>query len=157
MIGNFTLAYKKYLRQELKNKVSYRLFVKINEDFIRYLVDRIVKGEKCYLPSYMGWMVVRGKKPYYSVKDGVIKGLAPDWVSTKKYREENPGSKKVIFHTNANTDGVRYKWMWYTTNAYVGNKKNYYFRPCRHNKRRLSALIKEGKYEYLVTDEVLYN
>lgn len=156
MIKNFRLAYKNYLRPELKKRVSYMTFRKVNEDFIKYLVERVITGQKCYLPSYMGWMLVRGKKPYYSVKDGVIKGLAPDWVSTKKYREENPGSKKVIFHTNINTDGVRYKWMWFTTKAYVGKKKNYYFRLSRNNKRRLSALIKEGKHEYLVADEILY-
>lgn len=156
MISNFNTAYSKYLKPELKKKVSFQLFRKINIDFIHYMVNRIMNGHRVYLPSHMGSMAVRGKKPYYSVKDGVIKGLAPDWVSTKKFRDANPGSKKVIFHTNAETDGIRYKWMWYTTKAYCGKKKNYYFRLSRHNKRKLSSLIKEGNIEYFIADEVLF-
>lgn len=146
---NLKSSYTLY-KNSVKNPISYNEYAKINTQYFKFIIGKVMKGDKVYLPYRMGCIQVKGKEQQYKVEDGVIKGLAPDWKATREYRLSNPDSTKVIFHTNTHTDNVRYKIRWYKFNIFAKNKGFYSLRFTRSIKRELSALIKNKTYEYEV-------
>lgn len=134
--------------------VTKPLFLKIANHFMQFLVDKLFKIGEITLPERLGKITITGKKTKIKIEDGVIKGLAPDWVETKKLWEEDEeakATKQLVYHFNENTNGVRYKFSWIKSRVLVSNKTFYNLIMTRKNKRDLSQEIKNGK-EYLISN-----
>ena len=97
----------------------------------------------------MGTLKILGKKQKVKYdENGKVKGLAPDWVKTKALWDSNEEAKKkktLLYHINAHTDNVRYKYLWSKNRVLVENKTLYSLRMSRANKRAANAAIKQGK------------
>lgn len=145
------LTAKDIYKDRIKGKydISLTEFSKMLSDFNKYIVERLLNGDEIRLPSRMGVMAILGKKPKVNIVDGRLRGLAPDWKATNEYRAKNPGTKKIIYHTNSDSNGIIYSVKWNKFNVAAKNKRKYYFRPTRELKRTISALIKNGK-EYRI-------
>jgi len=133
--------------------ISYKEFIEITKGFMQFIMKKVLDGESVQLPLNAGKLEVVGKKIRPKLKpDGTMSGVAPDWVATKKLRDENPEAKKkrtVVYHFNEHSNGVRYKIRWYKLHSGVKNRSVYAFYLARKNKRELSDNIMKGK-EYRV-------
>jgi len=144
---NIRDSFKTYSKDS-QNPLDIKEYVNIANLYNKFLIDKVLEGEEVSLPYRLGSLSVRGKKQEVRFEDGKIVGLAPDWVKTKKLWEEDAeakNSKRLLYHTNEHTDGVRYKYNWSKNRVLVTNKTLYNFRLTRTNKRRLSDLVKNGK------------
>lgn len=113
----------------------------------------LVKGDM-KLPERLGEIQILGRKSKFRIEDGLIKGLAPDWKATKELWAENPiakEEKRVLFHFNEETNGIRYKFFWSKHGVIISNKTLYQLRLSRKIKRKLAEMIKLG-HEYLIKD-----
>lgn len=147
MIKNLRDSYKKYV-QTTENPVDIKVYLLINADYNKFLINEALKGNEITLPSRMGTIYIVGRKPTIRFdEDGKILGLAPDWVETKKLWDrdaEAKAKKQRVFHMNSHSDGYRYKWNWSKNNVLVENKTLYSLRLTRDNKRIVNSLIEEG-------------
>lgn len=144
-------SYKTYLKTST-NPVDVSTYVKIVNGYMKFLIQKLFFKGSITLPLRLGKLQIVGKKVKVQVEDGKIKGLAPDWVNTKKLWEEDSEAKKnktLVYHFNEHTDGVRYRFFWSKARALVANKTLYDLRLTRTNKRELSSLVSNGK-EYLI-------
>ena len=137
------------------NPISISQYLQINNLFMKFLMSKLFETGEINIPERLGKLTITGKKVKISIEDGEIKGLAPDWVKTKELWDidsESKENKKLVYHFNEDTNGVRYKFSWSKNRVLVSNKTLYNLRMTRTNKRELSRLIKEGK-EYLIVDK----
>lgn len=150
-ISNTIIDYYKPFKKEHKNvDVSYEDFIMINKEYNKYLLERVFNGEHCSLPgSATGSAYIRGKKENISVdENGKIKGLAPDWKATNalwKSDAKAKEQKKIIYHQNLDTNGVRYKFFWDRTTIISEYLQFFSFRLSRANKKILSKSILDNK------------
>lgn len=147
MKNNISSSYKDYKKS---NSVimSITNYCKIAALYNKFLLGKVLDGYEVFLPCRLGTLSIVGRKQKYRVENGEIKGLAPDWVKTKELwlkNEEARRSKKLLYHMNTHTDGVRYKYIWSKKNVLVTNKTLYSLRMTRGNKRTANALIVQGK------------
>lgn len=148
MNRNLRDSYKKYL-ETTDNPVDIKTYLLINGLYNKFLINKALDGNEVTLPSKLGTLSIIGRKPNIRMEEGKVVGLAPDWVKTKQLWNSNPEAKKrkqLLYHTNAETEGVRYKWNWSKKNVLVENKTLYALRLTRDNKRAVHKLIKEGKH-----------
>lgn len=138
------------LYKEAKLDIPYAQYSKLNKLFFQFIIKKLLEGHKVYLPSGMGSIQVVGKKQEYRVVDGKIRGLSPNWKGTMEYRKKNPGSTKVLYFDNSNSDNIRYKIRWSKFRIHAKHKKFYTLRFTRTVKRTLSAMIKEDNSKYFV-------
>lgn len=135
------------------NPVSVKEFLDICYKFNTFVVGKILDGHTVTLPERLGRISVVGKKVNPTIgENGEIKGLAPDWVETKKLWERDPQAKEnkqLVYHFNEHTNSVRYKFIWSKSRVLVQNKTVYSLKMTRTNKRELSSRIKEGKEYYI--------
>jgi hypothetical protein len=144
-------SYKTYLKTST-NPVDVSTYVKIVNGYMKFLIQKLFSKGNITLPLRLGKLQIVGKKVKVQIENGKIKGLAPDWVNTKKLWEEDPKAKKdktLVYHFNEHTDGIRYRFFWSKARALVANKTLYDLRLTRTNKRELSSLVSSGK-EYLI-------
>lgn len=139
-------------KKEVKNPVNIKTYLKINAEFNKFMINKVLNGEKIALPERLGTLCIMGKK--HNVKfdeNGNVINLAPDWKETTKLWKKDKiakEKKQLIYHTNDHTDNVRYKYLWSKTRVLVENKILYSLRLTRTNKRTLHKKIIEGK-EYI--------
>jgi hypothetical protein len=148
---NLQDSYKVY-KKEVEEPVDIKVYLSIVKGFMKFLVAKLFFKGEILLPEKLGSLHIFGKKQKVIVEDGIIKGLAPDWVKTKelwKEDEKAKENKQLVYHFNEETNGVRYKFFWSSNRVIVSNKSLYNLKMTRTNKRLLSQLIKEGK-EYLI-------
>lgn len=130
------------------------IYIKIVNGFFLYLMKLVFEGHEVKLPGRCGSVYIKGKKVKPRIDEhGVIKGLAPDWVKTKKLRESNPEAKaarKVVYHLNEHTNGIRYSVKWSKKNMLTENKSFYALIFSRTNKREVNRLIVQEGKEYIV-------
>lgn len=146
MNRNLRDSYKKYI-ETTEEPIDIKNYLIINGLYNKFLINKALQGHEVTLPSRMGTLSVVGRKPTVRIEDGKVVGLAPDWVKTKQLWDSNPeakNKKQLVYHTNAHTDGVRYKWNWSKNNVLVENKTLYALKLTRDNKRTVHKLIKEG-------------
>lgn len=145
------ISYKLY-KETAVNPVEKSLYNKLCRDYLKFLSARLLLDGSVKLPERLGTVEIQGTKAKFRVEDGLIKGLPPDWYSTRKLWEENPQAKeekRVLFFFNEETNGIRYKFHWNKTGVVTPNKYLYQLQLCRTNKRELARLIKSGK-EYKI-------
>lgn len=149
---NIRDSYSKYL-DIADNPVDIKTYANINKKYNKFLIDKALDGHVVTLPARMGTLNIQGKYQEIKIIDGKIHGLAPNWAETKKLWDRNAEAKErkqIVYCTNADTDGIRYKWVWSKLNILVENKKVYSLILTRENKRSVYAKIKEGFKNYIV-------
>lgn len=141
-------SYKLY-KQNSSNPVDTRTYILYANEYNKFLIDKVLEGYEVTLPSRFGTLCIVGKKQKISFdENGKMKGLAPDWVKTKKLWNDNPEAKEkkqLLYHTNADTDNTRYKFFWSKQRILIQNKILYSLRLTRDNKRAVHNLIEQGK------------
>ncbi len=154
MLRNLRDSYR-YYKEETEKPVPLNIYLNVTQEFIKFLMNKVLEGEKIKLPEGMGTVFVKGKKVKLKVgENGEIVGAPPDWVKTKQLWEECPEckeSKKLVYHLNEHTNGIRYKIFWSRKNSLIRNKSLYSLIFTRTNKRTLHNLIKNGK-EFIYID-----
>lgn len=152
-IYNISKSYKTYKRDS-NEPIELTNYLKIANGFMKHLYNVLVDKGEVRIPERLGVIKIIGRKTKIRVEDGVIKGLVPDWKSTKELWDRDPESKEnkqLVYHFNELTDGIRYKFLWSRRRVLVSNKSLYDLKMTRANKRNLSKLIQEGK-EYLIVN-----
>jgi hypothetical protein len=148
-IKNIRSSYKLYKETCSSKPVDVKTYINYASAFNKFIMFKVVQGEEVVLPHRLGSLYIVGKKQKVKFDEkGKIVGLAPDWVKTKQMWEENPETKKekkVLYHTNPETEGYRYKIFWSKKSMIALNRMLYALRFTRTNKRNVSTLIKEGK------------
>lgn len=135
-----------------EDPIDIKTYMLIVKGYLKFLIQRLFDKGEISIPEKLGILKVIGKKVKVRVEDGVIKGLAPDWVKTKELWKQDPEAKdrkQLVYHFNEDSNGIRYKFHWSTNRVLVANKTLYNLRLTRTNKRDLSNKIKQGK-EYLI-------
>jgi|SRR6187402_979836 len=147
-------SYRPY-KTQVENPVDIKIFVSVLNGYMKFLTRKLFERGELMLPQKLGNVLIQGKKVNVRIEDGEIKGLAPDWVKTKQLWEEDAiakENKKLVYHFNEDTNGIRYKFRWSTTRYLIPNKTLYGLKMTRTNKRFLSQLVKKGK-EYLIVSK----
>lgn len=148
---NLKDSYKIYKEID-PNPVDIKVFLSIGYGFMKFLMRKLFFRGDILLPERLGKLEVIGKKVKIRVEDGEIKGLAPDWKSTLELWDTHPEAKeekKLVYHFNEDTNGIRYRFGWGKNRVLMTNKTLYSLKMTRTNKRYLSSLIKQGK-EYAI-------
>lgn len=148
---NIRSSYK-YYKQDNQDPVDIKIYVDLCNNYNKFLSDKILQGEEVTLPERLGTMQIVGKKQKVKFDENGKPNLAPDWVKTKELWqncEECKQEKKLVYHLNSNTDGVRFKLHWSKKNCIIKNKSLYSFQLTRTNKRNIHAKINEG-IEYFI-------
>jgi hypothetical protein len=144
---NLRESYKLY-KESVAAPIDIKTYLLLAADYNKFLIDKVLAGKEVTLPSRMGTLSILGKEQQIKFdEEGKLVGLAPDWVKTKILWESNPEAKeakKLLYHTNAHTDNVRYKYLWSKKNVLVENKTLYSLRLTRANKRAVHKKIIEG-------------
>ena len=136
------------------NPINISEYVQIINQFMKFLILKLLSTGEIILPERLGRLSIFGKKVNVRIEDGEIKGLAPDWVKTKQLWDSDEvakSNKQLVYHFNEETNGIRYKFSWSKNRVLVSNKTLYNLRMTRSNKRELSKLVREGK-EYLIVN-----
>lgn len=139
----------KLLESKFVNVVD---FVRLCNDYNKFLVSKILEGYEITLPYRLGTMQILGSKTVIKFNEDGSPNLPPDWVKTKQLWDKCPECKSKrqrVFHTNDHTSNVRYKLIWHKKRVIIRNKTLYSFRLTRTNKRDIHKSIINGK-EYLV-------
>lgn len=139
--------------KECEVKIPYPEYAEIIRGFMKFIMRAVFNGETVELPARMGYISIKGKKviPRFD-ENGEIVNLAPDWVKTGKLWKENPEAEKerrMIYHFNEHTAGVRYKITWDRSTTGAVNKMLYLFIPSRENKRTAWKSVLAGKEYYV--------
>ena len=138
-----------YYTKAVEAPMPEEVYRQVAEAYSEFLLDKVIdEGEEVALPGRMGTLVVMGKKQKPKVlEDGTITGMAPDWKATKALWEKSPeakANKKLVYHTNADTGGVRYKLHWSKRKVFIPYKTQMSFRLTKQNKIRLNKAIESG-------------
>jgi len=132
--------YKKTAKGEKLKETEY---CKINNEFNKLLMKKIQEGHTVTFPCGMGRLLIQGKKERLIVSpNGKMRGLAPDWKSTKLLADSSPEAKakrQLVYFINDRTGGYRYRYEW--ERGAGANKILYTFKPVRMNKRKASKSI----------------
>lgn len=148
-------SYKGY-KASSKNAYEKKEYLEIAYGFMEYMMNKIFEGNIIKIPEKLGVLEVRGRKQkiFIDKETEKIKGLAPDWKHTLDLWKRDPKAReerKLIYHLNEHTSGIRYKIYWSKVNVIVENKTAYILVFSRFNKRHLAKIIKDTKKEYRIT------
>lgn len=145
-------SYKLYKKNNKKG-VSYKVYRDIFTLYIKYLVDKLMKGETVTLPERMGALEFVGKKMKPKLdENGNITGLSPDWQKTNELWNRCPECKErkeLVFFFNENTQGIRYRIKWSKKRVFVENKEFYTFKLSIGNKEKFIDRLRNGQ-EFIV-------
>ena len=105
---NIRDSYKLY-KKENPDGVDIKTYINMCNEFNKFLIEKVLEGEEVTLPARMGTIYIFGRKQEINFdENGDVKGLAPDWVKTKKLWQNNPEAKQrkqIMYHTNESTGG----------------------------------------------------
>ncbi len=152
MCKNVRDSYKLY-KESAENVVDLKTYILYANEFNKFLAEKVLEGEEVTLPARFGTLSIIGRKEKVRFnEDGSIKGLAPDWVKTKKLWAENEiakEKKQIVYHTNSHTDNTRYKFFWSKQRILIQNKILYSLRMTRTNKRLVNDLVTNQGKQYV--------
>lgn len=132
-----------------KTGVTRDVYAGVITEFMQWVQEELVKGEKFFLPFSLGTLEVEGKdSTFYTDENGkvITKYLRVDWNSTWKFWTKNPeafAKKKVLYFTNEDTDGTKYRIVWNRTKKTGFKTNNYSFKPNRLLSRKLADYIRD--------------
>jgi len=125
-------------------------FLAILEGYNKLMVEKVVEGHEVVFPMKMGSLRIQGRKQVIQNwgNDGRLRGIAPDWGKTNQLWKSDPvaaAEKRLIYHTNLHSDGVRYKYFWSKRQVPAEFKTLYAFRIARDNKYLVTEAIRNGR------------
>lgn len=139
-------VFKRFQEKHPNIKISYRKWCDViysfNYGFRDYLLET---GKKVPFPCGFGHFAVCKFKPKRTkLVDGQeYISLPVDW---KKTREHG----KKIYHLNYDTEGFKFRWLWFRTSARFQSAGVWNFKPSRVTSRLLKHYISEGyQHKYL--------
>ena len=149
---NIRDSYKEYKKEHVP--IDIKTYLDIAYSFMKFIMFKVLEGHMVVLPERLGTINVQGRKQNIRINSDTnqIIGLAPNWQATRDLWNRNAEAKKekkMIYHTNDHTQGVRYKYRWSKKKILVENKMAYSLKFTRTMKRALAKRIKEGK-EYII-------
>jgi len=133
-------------------EMPFETKIKIANEYMEFLMEKVLDGEEVTLPAKTGTLQIRGTKKKLSFNEDGTPRLPPNWAATKRLWERDPeakANKKVVYCLNEETNGVVYKAHWSKNAVAIENKMYYSLILTRANKRAINKRIKEGK-EYLI-------
>jgi nucleoid DNA-binding protein len=137
-------SYCEFCRNHPNISISFNNFKKIlytsNSIYAKYVLE----GEKIKLPQGFGSIAISKRKQRFKVTiNGVDKIILPiNWQETKKLG-------KKIYHMNSHTEGYRYKWFWFKSEAYLSDAYVWQFNATRVNSRKLAQNLKQENSPYI--------
>lgn len=144
-IKSINTSYKFYKKISQEPVILYH-YLEIAREYNKFLIDKVISGQCVSLPERMGSLHIQGKIENVRFdQENKIKGLAPDWVKTKKLWDSNEKAKtekKLLYHINK--DNTRYKFFWSKHKIVVKNKILYSLLMTRANKRAAHKAIING-------------
>ena len=138
--------------EDCKIEIDKIEYLKITEGFMQFMANKIIAGEEVNLPLSMGAILIAGRKANVRIEDGKIKGLAPNWKETMALWERDKQAKKekkLIYHFNEHSRGIRYKFSWLTQNVPLRMKHIFAFKATRAHTRAVWKQVLDGK-EYKI-------
>lgn len=146
---NIRDSYKLYKEEAEYPVIDIKSYINIAAEYNKFLMNKIFEGEIVTLPARLGTLGILGKKQKITYdENGNIKGLAPDWVKTKKLWDSNPeakAKKQLMYHINEHSSYIRYKFFWSKNRVLVSNKTLYSLRISRDNKREINKRVVSGQ------------
>ena len=165
--GGLYDAYKFYKKNNPKTKIKLAEYNTICQTFNKMVSDKIVRESMDFkLFNKLGSVRIRAKKVEIKIVDGRVdtNRMPIDWKSTKDMWDKlygghtkdvlPDGRKKVIVHTNDNTNGYIMNWFWDKSRYGTTNQTVYKFKPVKggiskdgyyYGKRGLAAWIKNDE------------
>lgn len=147
-----TQCAKYYRSKDFKTehkKVSREIYRNFVTDFLKFIKNKILEGDKVTLPEKCGTLYIKPSKIILTIDDkGKVKGHKVDWKKTKELWERKPeakAQKKLVYFTCENTSGILYKLFWSLKNVYHPYKLLYHFSGVRSLKRSMAEVINNGK------------
>lgn len=150
---NIRASFRRYRKNNENTIIDSSRYIKMCRAFNTYMMDSIIEGNNIQLPAKLGRLYITGRKIEIAYNEDGKPNLAIDWQKTKKMWAAKPQTKidkKVLYHTNDNTNGVRYKLVWSKKDVKVEHKNFYSMRLSRRNKKKITLSIKSGK-EYFIS------
>tara|TARA_R110000772_G_scaffold261973_1_gene380810 strand:+ start:1125 stop:1595 length:471 start_codon:yes stop_codon:yes gene_type:complete len=138
----------KFYKKKYEPAVDEKHYVKILNEFNQFIFDMVFEGYEVHLPAKMGVLSIIGKKKVIKFDEDGRPNLPPDWKKTKALWERNPeakAEKKLVYITNAHSDGIIYRFFWSKLKMMVTYKSAYSFQATRENKRRIWSEVTAGK------------
>jgi hypothetical protein len=151
--GNTKKSFDRVFRKRNPNiQISYHDYVRISKKYNEFIIQKVLDGHIVTIPGSLGKLRVIGRRVRpHKTKNGRWSNIAPDMVWFRKQVEENPDfdRNRMMYFTNEQTNGIRYKFVWSKKTIADSNKEMYTLRMTRKYKRQLSARIKSGKEYYI--------
>lgn len=153
-MNNIRKSYTTYLSLSKESSVDENIYVKICNDFSKYIIKKVLEGFEVTLPSRMGTLSIIGREQNIKYdEEGNMYGLAPNWKETIKLWNEDPVAKeqkKKVYHLNEHTDNIRYRYLWSKKSMLVKNKTLYALQMTRENKRAINKRVRIENQQYKV-------
>ncbi len=137
-------TFKRFQLKYPEVKIDYTTWSSIIYNFNYAFRDVLLEtGSKQKFPYGFGWFAITKWKPK---KTKVVNGLEiitlpVDWKKTKEYG-------KKIYHMNFNTEGFKFKWMWFLSTARFYKHHVWIFKPSRVTSRLLNHYLTQDGYQY---------
>ena len=138
----------RFYKKKYEPAVEEKEYVKILNEFNKFIIDEVFDGFAVHLPAKMGILSIIGKKKVIEFDENGKPNLPPDWQKTKalwKKNSEAKAEKKLVYITNAHSDGIIYRFFWSKEKMMVAYKTVYSFQATRENKRRIWKEVTQGK------------
>jgi len=138
----------KFYKKKYQPAVEEKEYVKILNEFNKFIMDSVFQGYEVHLPAKMGILSIIGKKKKITFDEDGKPNLPPHWKKTKDLWERDPkakAEKKLVYITNAHSDGIIYRFFWSKLKMMVAYKTVYSFQATRENKRRIWKEVTAGK------------
>ena len=150
MTHNLRKSYSFY-KEKNEDTVTLKQYLHIIYLFNKHIISLCLKGYIVKLPSNMGKVFIKCKKPKIKYNENKQPILPVDWKKTRELWEDKPETKnkKYVYFLNMHTDMYRFRFFWSKKNIHASYKNYYSFILSRDNKRLIAKSIKEGK-EFLI-------
>lgn len=137
-------VYRRFCWENREIHISFEDWKAVVYAFNRAFRDHILEtGERVKMPRGLGTFSISKSKPK---KTKIYKGveyinMPIDWPKTKKLG-------KRVYIMNAHTDGNRYKWMWFPSDANFYMANLWVFKPHKHTSAKLSEYLTKPDANY---------
>lgn len=137
-------VFKRFKESYPEVKISYTKWCDVIYTFNYGFRDYILEtGKQAPFPYGFGRFAIAKFKPKRTkLIEGVeMIGLPVDWKKTKAYG-------KKIYHMNFNTEGFKFRWLWFRKSARFEKYNIWNFKPSRVTSRLLKHYLSQEGYQY---------
>ena len=140
-------SYPAYKAAHGKAALPKGLYGKIGHAYALFVMARVRDGETVRLPGGFGHMQVVGNKDITDMSQERYRVARADWRRTYEMWARDPATREARQYailTNAHTNGIIYRYMWFRSSARFVFSRTYKFKPVRDAKRALCVSIRNG-------------